>query len=212
MTIRAVTWDAVGTLIGIAGSVGSIYAEVATSYGITIAPADLDARFHGAFQQVATRWGVPYGADEADARAFWDQVVRGTFPVPVPEALPGACYDVFAEARCWRVLPGVREALAAIAARGLPQAVVSNFDIRLPPLLRALGLGPFTAIITSASVGAAKPDPAPLQAAARALGVATDAILHIGDSAREDGGLSATGCRVLLVKDGIDLATLEAHW
>ncbi len=211
MTVRAVTWDAVGTLIAVAGSVGGVYAEVAAAHGMTIAAADLDARFHGAFHQVATRWGVPYGADEADARAFWDQVVRATFAVPVPDALPRDCYDVFAEARCWRVLPGVREALAAIAARGLPQAVVSNFDIRLPPLLRDLDLGPFVTVVTSAGVGAAKPNPAPLLAAVQTLGVTPREVLHIGDSAREDGGLAASGCRVWLVQGGIDLTALEQH-
>lgn len=211
MTVRAVTWDAVGTLIAVAGTVGTTYAEVAAAHGVTVRAEDLDARFPGAFKQVLARWPVPYGADDADARAFWDQVVRATFAIPLPDDLPGACYEAFAEPHSWRVLPGVREALALVAARGLPQAVVSNFDVRLPGLLAALGLGPFVTVITSAGVGAAKPDPAPLRAAAQGLGVPVADLLHIGDSATEDGGLAACGCRVWLVTGGIDPQTLEQH-
>jgi HAD superfamily hydrolase (TIGR01549 family) len=99
-----------------------------------------------------------------------------------------------------------------ISAMKLPMAVVSNFDGRLVPLLNELQLGPFVTIITSASVGRAKPDPAPLLAACKAMGVAPTSVLHLGDSTREDGDLcAATGTLWLrCTAEGIPLAELTA--
>lgn len=162
-----------------------------------------------AFRAVQQRWGVPYGADDEDARRFWIEVIHGTFGEPLSYELCMDLYDTFAEARRWRVLAGAREALGLCRARGLPTAVVSNFDCRLVPLLDACGLH-VDAVVTSTAVGAAKPDPAPLREACRRLGVEPCEVLHIGDSEREDGGLClATGARFLRVADGIP--DLEAH-
>jgi putative hydrolase of the HAD superfamily len=210
--VRAVTWDAAGTLIRVAGSVGAHYAARAAAHGLSADAAALDAAFPAAFRAAVDAWAVPYGRDEADARAFWARVVAATFaPAVVPKAMQRDLYDHFARPAAWEVLPGARAALAAVQARGLPQAVVSNFDGRLGPLLAGLGLGPFAAVVTSAQVGAAKPDPAPLRAAAAALAVAPAAILHVGDSAREDGGASAAaGARWLQVDGRIDAAAVEA--
>lgn len=210
--IRAVTVDAHGTLIVPHPGVGEVYAEVAASYGLERDPAELAAAFPGAFAAVRARWGVPYGADEADARRFWTAVVEATFGDPLPSEVVWELYDTFAAPARWRVLPGAREALAQVAAAGLPAAVVSNFDLRLAPLLAGLGLGPFAAVVVSAGVGRAKPDPAPLVEAARRLGVRPSGILHIGDSVTEDGAMcTAAGCAWLRADPdrGVDCAALH---
>lgn len=211
--IRAVTWDAVGTMITPHPGVGAVYAEVAAVFGLERDPAELERRFRPAFAAVLARWRVPYGADDEDARRFWGEVVEGTFDEPLPYEIACELYDTFARARRWRVVPGAREASAIVRARGLPQAVVSNFDCRLPPLLDELGLGPFAAIVTSAQVGAAKPDPTSLRAACARLAVAPAAVLHLGDSEREDGAMcAAAGCAWLRVDPavGIDPAVIAA--
>lgn len=213
MIPRLVSFDAVGTLLVPHPSVGAIYAEVAASVGLDRDPAGLEARFRPAFAAAVARWRVPYGRDDEDARRFWALVVEETFAGPLPAELVRELYDTFATLRRWRVLPGVREALAAVAGRGLPMAVVSNFDARLPPLLAEAGLGPFVAVVTSAQVGAAKPDPAALHAACRLAGVAPAETIHLGDSAREDGAMcTAAGARWLPVDpaQGIPLAELDA--
>lgn len=213
MTARLVSFDAAGTLVLPHPSVGAVYAEVAAACGLDRDPAELEARFRPAFAAAVARWRVPYGRDDEDARRFWALVVEETFAEPLPYELVCELYDTFARARRWRVLPGVREALALVAARGLPAVVVSNFDGRLPPLLAELGLGPFAAVVTSATVGAAKPDPAALRAACAAVGVDPAETIHLGDSAREDGGMcAAAGARWLPVDPaaGIPLAALAA--
>jgi putative hydrolase of the HAD superfamily len=207
--IRAVTFDAAGTLIAPHPSVGTVYAEVAAAFGLERDAADLERAFLPAFSTVRARWQVPYGADEDDARRFWHAVIEDTFGEPLPYEIACELYDTFATAKRWRVLPGVRDALALIGDLNLPMAVVSNFDNRLVPLLGELYLGPFCAVVTSAAVGKAKPDPAVLLTACRVIDVAPAEILHLGDSEREDGGMcAATGARWLRCEGGIPLDAL----
>jgi putative hydrolase of the HAD superfamily len=207
--IRAITFDAAGTLIAPHPSVGAVYAEVATAFGLERDAAELERNFLPAFKSVQARWGVPYGADEDDARRFWHAVIEDTFGEPLPYEIACELYDTFATAKRWRVLPGVRDALTLIGDLNLPMAVVSNFDNRLLPLLSELYLGPFCTVVTSASVGRAKPDPAALTQACRILDVTPQEVLHLGDSEREDGGMcAATGARFLRCDGGIPLAEL----
>jgi putative hydrolase of the HAD superfamily len=205
--IRAVSFDAVGTLIAPAAPVGRIYADTAARHGVIAGAEALDAAFPDALRLVRGRWVVPYGADEADARRFWTEVVRSCFAaagVAVDDTVAADCYDTFAAPPAWRVLPGTRAALADADAAGLPMAVISNFDRRLAPLLTGLGLGPFVAVITSAEAGTAKPDPCLLHLAAARLGVPPQDVLHVGDSASEDGGMcAAAGCGFLLVDPAV---------
>ncbi len=205
--IRAITCDMTGTLAVPHPSVGAVYAEIARRHGLDADAAVLDAAFPAAFRAVVATWPQPFGANDDDALRFWGKVIEATF---FPEGghslsweLVCDCYDAFAQAARWRVLPGVRAALAWARSRTVPLAVVSNFDCRLPGLLDGLDLGPFACVVTSAQVGRAKPDPAPLLAACTQLQVSPAEILHVGDSDREDGGMcAASGARYLAVASG----------
>lgn len=78
-------------------------------------------------------------------------------------------------------------ALDALAALGLPVAVVSNWDCSLHGVLAGLGVADrFAAMAVSAVVGARKPEPAIFGYALGALGVAPEAALHCGDLAAAD--------------------------
>lgn len=64
-------------------------------------------------------------------------------------------YRHFALASSWEVAPGALQHLLRIRASGVKLAVVSNFDTRLRPILRELGLAQlFHNITVSAEVGA----------------------------------------------------------
>jgi putative hydrolase of the HAD superfamily len=205
--LRLVSFDAHGTLIVPTPSVGDIYAEVGAAYGFERSPAELNGRFLSAFHATQSEWAVPYGGDDDDARAFWIRVVERTFDEPLPNEVAWECFDTFATAARWRVLPGVMESLAAVQARGIPMAVISNFDCRLPPLLAELKLGPFVTVVVSAALGAAKPAPAPMLSACAAVGCVPAEVLHIGDSATEDGGMcAASGAHWLAVEPGVGIS------
>ena len=157
MKIRAITFDVGGTLIEPWPSVGHVYAEVAARHGVRNASAALlEARFRAAWQ---ARPGFE------NSRAGWEAVVDAAFAGlverPPRETFFGELYERFAEAAAWRVFDDVLPALDALAARGLALGIVSNWDERLPVLLRRLGLFPrFKTVIVSHEAGVSKPSSA----------------------------------------------------
>jgi putative hydrolase of the HAD superfamily len=211
--VAALSFDLVGTLVLPHPSVGAVYAEVAARHGLERDAGELDAAFPAAFAAVRARWPVPYGKDESDALRFWGLVIEGTFGEPLSYEAVCDLYDAFASAARWRLLPGARDAVALGRERGLPLAVVSNYDARLRRLVDELALGSFAAVVASTDVHRAKPDPAALLEACRLMAVAPESVLHLGDSEREDGELcAATGARWLRVDPaiGIPIAALRA--
>jgi putative hydrolase of the HAD superfamily len=83
----------------------------------------------------------------------------------------------------WRlVMPGVPDALARLARKGLRLVVVSNSDGTVARSLEAAGLLPhLTAVIDSALVGFEKPDPRIFLAALERTGSDASRTVHVGD-------------------------------
>ena len=105
------------------------------------------------------------------------------------------------DAISFTAFPDAAPALAALSTQGRRLAVVSNWDVSLPPVLARLGLAArFEVIVHSAGAGAAKPDPLPFQIALERLSLAPDECVHVGDDPVNDGeGASAAGLRAILV-------------
>ncbi|HEX2129349.1 MAG TPA: HAD-IA family hydrolase, partial [Solirubrobacterales bacterium] len=112
----------------------------------------------------------------------------------------------------FRAFPDAADALAELRARGLRLVCVSNWDISLPDVLERCGLaGSLDGVLTSAGVGARKPDPAIFTAALELAGCAAAEALHVGDTAAEDvAGAAAAGIPHLLLDraGGGDIASL----
>jgi putative hydrolase of the HAD superfamily len=91
--------------------------------------------------------------------------------------------------------------LDACRRRGIGIAVVSDWDCALAGLLADLGLaGAVDAIVVSAEVGVAKPDPRIFRVALDRLGVGPESALHCGDDPRRDlDGAAAAGLRSVLI-------------
>ena len=109
--------------------------------------------------------------------------------------------------------PDTVPALGELRARGLRVLVVSNWDVSLPRVLERCGIaGLIDATVTSAEVGARKPDPAIFLTALELTGSTPDEALHVGDTAEEDvTGARAAGIRALLIDRGGrgDISSLE---
>jgi putative hydrolase of the HAD superfamily len=84
----------------------------------------------------------------------------------------------------------------------LKLAVVSNFDSRLPGILRDLGIGRrVDAVVYSTEARCAKPAPAIFTRTLDLLRVDPDRAIHVGDSAAADiDGAAAAGIAALLIK------------
>ncbi len=105
----------------------------------------------------------------------------------------------------FRAFPDAPPALADLRALGMSLVCVSNWDYSLPEVLARVGLADaLEGVVTSAGVGARKPDPRLFAAALEVADCAPEEALHVGDTRAEDveGALEA-GIRALLIdRDG----------
>lgn len=140
----------------------------------------------------------------------------------LPEALLQIGLDAFFvhyEVHCCRataLYPGVAEALEGLQERGISMACVTNKPARFTnPVLRYLGLEAFFPVaLCGDSLAQKKPDPAPLLAASRGLGLALPDCVMVGDSVADVGAARNAGIPVIAVSygysQGIDAADLGA--
>jgi HAD superfamily hydrolase (TIGR01509 family) len=183
--IDAVTIDAYGTLLELRDPVASL---------ARILPGHERDAIERAFLAEAEHYVVHSlnGRDPASLARLYAECA-GVFNDTLGSSLTPEEYVAALEAE-YGPLPDVEDALARLRSLGLELAVVGNWDCRLPEHLERLGLaGHFTAIVTSAGAGAAKPDPRPFLAALERLGVAPERALHVGDSAADEEGARAAG-------------------
>jgi putative hydrolase of the HAD superfamily len=112
---------------------------------------------------------------------------------------------LFNDPASYRLFPDVHPTLAALKARGLQLAIVSNWNWHLPDLLQSLGLAdPFEFIVVSARVGCAKPHPGIFQAALVRARAHPEQVIHVGDSYHADllGAQNVGLTGVLLDREG----------
>jgi len=181
-------------------SVGHIYAEVAARHGLGgMSPEALNRRFTLAWRRLDN---FHHGYDEW--AALVDQVFDGLTAIPPSETFFPELYQRFAEPGSWHVFEDVVPALEALAGRGINLGIISNWDERLTPLLERLDLRKyFQTLVISREVGFTKPSPVIFELAARNLGLAPHAILHVGDSPETDvAGARAAGFAALLLNRG----------
>jgi 2-haloalkanoic acid dehalogenase type II len=97
--------------------------------------------------------------------------------------------------------PDAVPALRDLRERGERLVAVSNWDCSLPAVLERCGLGALLdGVVSSAAVGARKPDPAIFEQALELAGIGPDQALHVGDTPEEDvAGARAAGIRALLI-------------
>ena len=191
MKIAAVTFDVGGTLIEPWPSVGHIYAHVATRHGLkTVSIEVLNRQFAKAWREVR---------DFNYTEAAWAKIVDATFH-GLTETLPSESffpelYKRFSDADVWHIFDDVLPTLDQLASDGIKLGIISNWDDRLRPLLRALELDKyFEVILISCESAFTKPSPVMFNLAAEKLGLAPERVLHVGDSLELDvQGAAAAG-------------------
>jgi putative hydrolase of the HAD superfamily len=207
MTVKAIFFDAAGTLMKPSSSVGESYARVAAKYGVNVSPSALSERFRICFDE-APRLAFPGAPEEKVAaleRNWWKDLVTGVFepwsPFEKFDEFFAELFAYFAQPQAWRLYPEVLDTLATLKQRGLTLSVISNFDSRLVPILHGLGVGScFEQIFVSSRVGYAKPDPEIFQAALKRHELQPEHGLHVGDSEINDRlGANNAGLRGILV-------------
>jgi putative hydrolase of the HAD superfamily len=221
MRLRAVLFDAAGTLIETVRPVGEVYSERAREHGVAISPARLDDAFRRILAQAPPLLFAGAPADripELEA-GWWRRVVRSTFLAADGTArfrdfnlFFADLYAHYSGAGAWRARPGAQQALGRLRALGIATGVVSNFDGRLPGILAELGLAePLGVVMLPREAGAAKPDPRIFALALGRLGVGAEAAVFVGDDLERDlAGARAAGLAAVDVSSLATLADLPA--
>jgi REG-2-like HAD superfamily hydrolase len=211
VTSRLVVLDGAGTLLAVAGSAGEVYAEEARELGAELDPQELERALGRAMRAAPP---LAFGhlaprARETAARGWWRAVARAAIADQGESAADFAfdaffdrAWDRFSQPEAWCLYDDVRPGLRALRVRGVPLAVFSNWDARLPPILTTLGIGGyFCRVIVSLDLPAAKPSQDAFAAVVRQLAEA------------------ATGRPLMMVGDRLDhdvlpalTAGLEAVW
>jgi putative hydrolase of the HAD superfamily len=190
--IKAIFFDAVGTLFRLTKTVGDQYAYVGGEVGLDLDAQNLERAFHTAWKQMPQRAAIN-GPRENDDKGWWRELVNRVLEQVAPSLSEfdrdnffEVAYEHFAEVGVWELYPEVRGVLEELQPR-FQLAVVSNFDGRLRLILRHLGISKFfTHLFVSSEIGADKPDPEIFRRALRLIALKPIEVLHVGDDAERD--------------------------
>ena len=206
--VRVITFDMGGTLLHPDPSVGTIYARVMAEHGLHYSAAELDDAFGRAWTAATHQ---PTGRVDADMEKEWwralvgqvlaDRGYHGDYT-----ALFEALWEIFAQPSSWRLTEHAVVTLETLRRRGYRLGVLSNWDLRLRPLLMRLELDRhFDHLVISAEVGVEKPDTRIFRHTEALFAEPPERFLHIGDSDHHDaGGAAAAGWQCLLLDHGAE--------
>lgn len=216
MRYGAVFLDMGFTLVKFQPSFEGIYGRACREEGFRVADADLVEAIQDVWSGLVDQNLLrPDEVSEAAAQE-WQQMItkRILSRVGVPEreveVIASRIDELFTDPASYRVYDEVPEVLAELKSAGLRLGIVSNWDWHLPRLCRELGVDRhINFIVTSARVGASKPDEKIFQEAFHLAGVPPERTLHVGDSYRADVmGAREAGADAVLLERG-DKPALE---
>jgi putative hydrolase of the HAD superfamily len=197
MMIRAVVFDAVGTVMYPSPPVAEIYRmALARHCDVQLTPDEIDHVFRQALNH---RNNDPsLRTDENTEREFWRQLIHGLCGDHL--AFEGCFADLhaqFGEPSNWACFEDVAACLSSLQAQGLTIAIASNFDLRLHSVLN--GLEPLAGVkqrFVSSEIGFRKPAEKFFQVVCRRLQLEPGQVLFVGDDLQNDvfGAIHA-GCR-----------------
>jgi putative hydrolase of the HAD superfamily len=190
--IKAIFFDALGTLFYLTRTVGHHYALAGTEVGLTLDPRQLDDAFHSAWKKMPHRAAIA-GPRDNDDKGWWRELVELVLEQVAPSLSEfdrdnffEIAYEHFAEPGVWELYPEVRGVLKQLQPH-FQLAVVSNFDGRLRFILRHLGISKFfTHIFISSEIGADKPDAEIYRRALKLIDLKPEEVLHVGDDPERD--------------------------
>jgi putative hydrolase of the HAD superfamily len=190
--IRAIFFDAAGTLFYLTKTVGDHYAYVGREVGLDLDAQQLEKAFHAAWKQMPRRPAID-GPRENDDKGWWRELVGHVFDQVAPSLSEldrdnffEIAYEHFAEPSVWKLYPEVSGVLQELTPQ-FQLAVISNFDGRLRLILRNLGISKYFAhVFISSELGADKPDPEIFRRALKVIHLGADKVLHVGDDPERD--------------------------
>ncbi len=210
---HVVFFDAAGTLFHVQGSVAEIYLRHAERHGFKKTEESL-AAIKAAFARAFSEAPPPVFAATEPAtikqseRLWWFDIVHNVFyrvgMFKRFDEFFEEIFQVFERAETWRLYPETVTVLKTLKDQGYELGIISNFDSRLFPILRGLGIADYFDTVTISSLAhAAKPSVRIFQRALEKHAIDPGDALHIGDSLRDDveGALNAGLTAVHLARE-----------
>jgi putative hydrolase of the HAD superfamily len=192
--LSTITFDAGGTIIYCDPSPGEIYAHHLSRLGRPVTAEEVAPVFRDAWAQMQ-RQTVPgqdrYSSVAGGELGWWGAFVREVLrrlDHDAPwEPLLEDLYAAFCEASVWKAYPETKGTLDALTNRNIRLAVISNWDRRLPDILRSLGLYEIFETVTVSSIeGVEKPSSEIFHRTLERMKISANEAMHIGDSPLED--------------------------
>ena len=216
MKLKLITFDVTNTLLRMRGSVGEHYASVANKYyGATkqhFDPEKTEKVFLTTYAEV-TQQKPNFGySDGVSSEDWWHEVVHKVFytlglrDLGILRSISNQLYTDYCSKEKYELFPEVYSVLCKLKQHDeLKLGIISNFDERLELILEQLDIRSFfDLVLTSRSIGIAKPDPAIFTTALILSGVQKSSeALHIGDSIELDyNAANNIGFNALLIRRG----------
>jgi putative hydrolase of the HAD superfamily len=200
--VRAVFFDAIGTLIHPEPPAAAVYAAVAQSLGSRLTEAETATRFRTAFAREEA-------LDRANDLRTCEERERRRWRHIVAEVLPDVCdgkrcfeelFAHFGRPDAWRS-DATAAVLVELERRGYVLGMASNYDSRLRGVVAGLPeLRPLRHLVISSEVGWRKPAPEFFAALCERARLRPGEILFVGDDPVNDyAGATAAGLAATLV-------------
>jgi putative hydrolase of the HAD superfamily len=198
--IRAITIDALGTLLELVPPAPRLRAGLRERFGLEVSEAEAGRAMRAEIGFY--RAHLHLGRDQAGLAALrrrCAEVLRDTLAAPALDL--DALTDVLLAAIRFEPFPDTVPALRELRAAGLRLVAASNWDVSLHEQLERTGLRPLLdGAVSSAEAGAAKPDPAILVRALALAGAEPGDAWHVGDDLDADvGAAREAGLRPVLI-------------
>lgn len=182
--------DGLGTLVSLAPPVPALRRELEDRFGVAVSEDEARRALGAEIAFYRAHMGLGRDLESlAAVRRRCAEVLREA--LPASRRLDAVDIDELTEALLsalrFDAYPDARPALLRARTAGVRIVVVSNWDVSLAEVLERVGLAPLLdGVVTSAAVGAAKPQRAIFAHALALAGVAAERARHVGDTLDED--------------------------
>lgn len=207
MTLKAIFFDAAGTLFTSVRPVEESYTLLAKKYGMEVSCTETARRFRSCFSSsppLAFPGATGKEIKELE-RSWWKELVRRIFEPFGPfirfDEYFTELFGYFSKADSWSLYDDTVETLSTLRRKKLIIGVVSNFDSRLFGILNGLGIASqLDSVHISSQVGYAKPSVEIFQTALSYHRLGPEQAMFVGDSTETDiTGATRAGLEAVLL-------------
>ena len=207
-SIKAVAFDAVGTLIYPTPAVTESYYLFGRKHGSLLARNEVKRRFKEA-NIIQKRIDVKNEFLTSEKREMerWREIVTHVFDdVENFEECFNELHNHFSVPESWPIYSGAKELLEYLNEKGIRMIVASNFDYRLKNIVKKTDIGKMCeTILVSSKLGYRKPNSEFFISICNELELSKENILYVGDDLENDyQGARAIGMPAVLLDKNDD--------